>query len=248
MQNTDVLEIDGAADYLAPISELDRARKYPYHAPQGGFILNAGRLLPLTEGDLAASASAILGGRVAVLSVGSNRAPVQLLRKFGTAATVPVTPARLHDCDIVHAALIGYYAAVPCTAFPSVGTVVDLNVAWLDPEQLVQMHRTEGIGVAYDFVEMDNVEHLFTLSAAFSGALSDGPVFGYAARPVCWIAAMANRRVLPLSLHRGASSKPSAKTRPQPICVSWSELMQQRPILWLILFVRCRQIRQRVTG
>jgi len=182
MQNTDVLEIDGAADYLAPISELDRARKYPYHAPQGGFILNAGRLLPLTEGDLAASASAILGGRVAVLSVGSNRAPVQLLRKFGTAATVPVTPARLHDCDIVHAALIGYYAAVPCTAFPSVGTVVDLNVAWLDPEQLVQMHRTEGIGVAYDFVEMDNVEHLFTLSAAFSGALSDGPVFGYAAR------------------------------------------------------------------
>jgi len=173
--NVTLTEIADAAAYLAPISEIDRARKYPYLAPEGGFVLANGRLFHLDEAQLSNDhADGILAGRTPVLSVGSNRAPVQLLRKFGMAATVPVTPARLHDCDIVHAAILGYYAAVPCTAFPSPGTVVTLNVAWLDAEQLVQMHRTEGIGVAYDFVQMQGVTHQFNLPVL--------PVFGYAAR------------------------------------------------------------------
>ena len=65
------------------------------------------------------TASRSLGWTNSVLSVGSNRAPVQLLRKFGPDSLLPVTLARLHDCDITHAAILGYYAAVPCTAFPS---------------------------------------------------------------------------------------------------------------------------------
>ena len=32
-------EISDAASYLAPISEVDRACKYPYDAPEGGFVL-----------------------------------------------------------------------------------------------------------------------------------------------------------------------------------------------------------------
>ena len=97
-----------------------------------------------------------------MLSVGSNRAPVQLLRKFGNAALVPVTPAILHDCDIVHAATVSYYGAVSCTAFPSSGTDVMLNVAWLDEAQLQVMHRTEAVGVAYDYVRLftGTVTHL----------------------------------------------------------------------------------------
>ena len=171
----DLLKIADSTFYLAPISEIDRALKYPYHAPSGGFILSNGDLFHLDESQVSHDRKdGILAGRTAVLSVGSNRSPVQLLRKFGMAVTVPVTPARLHDCDIVHAALLGYYAAVPCTAFPSSGTVVQLNVAWLDDDQLIQMHRTEGIGVAYDFVEMQTVEHQFKLPI--------GSVFGYAAR------------------------------------------------------------------
>ena len=154
----DLVKIADSASYLTPISEIDRARKYPYHAPSGGFVLSNGDLFHLDESHLSHdSKDGILAGRTAVLSVGSKRAPVQLLRKFGMNATVPVTPARLHDCDIVHAAILGYYAAVPCTAFPSSGTIVQLNVAWLDDDQLIQMHRTEGIGVAYDFVEMQTV-------------------------------------------------------------------------------------------
>ena len=171
-------EISDAASYLAPISEIDRACNYPYNAPEGGFILAAGRLLHLEQAQLDQMDEdphrGVLAGRTPVLSVGSNRAPIQLLRKFGPDSFLPVTPARLHDCDITHAAILGYYAAVPCTAFPSSGTIVDLNVVWLDDVQLAQMHRTEGINVAYDFVLMETVEHQFTVRP--------GPVFGYAAR------------------------------------------------------------------
>ena len=60
----------------------------------------------------------IFDGRVAVLSVGSNRAPVQLRRKFGDAAIIPVTPARLFDCDIVHAAMLGFTRRCPAPHFP----------------------------------------------------------------------------------------------------------------------------------
>ena len=171
-------EISASACYLAPISEIGRAYKYPYDAPKGGFVLASGRLLNLEQAQLDQMDEdlhrGVLAGRTPVLSVGSNRAPVQLLRKFGPDSFLPVTPARLHDCDITHAALLGYYAAVPCTAFPSPGTIVDLNVVWLDDEQLLQMHRTEGINVAYDFVVMETVEHQF--------AVRPGPVFGYVAR------------------------------------------------------------------
>ncbi len=171
-------EISDAANYLSPISEVDRACKYPYDAPEGGFVLAKGRLLRLDQAKLDQMDQdlhrGILAGRTPVLSVGSNRAPIQLLRKFGPDSFLPVTPARLHDCDITHAATLGYYAAVPCTAFPSSGTVVDLNVVWLDDGQLKQMHRTEGINSVYDFVTMETVEHQFTVRP--------GPVFGYAAR------------------------------------------------------------------
>ena len=175
---TQLHEMSDAASYLAHISELDRACKYPYSAPKGGFILASGRLFNLDQIKLNQMDDdphrGILAERTPVLSVGSNRAPVQLLRKFGSDALLPVTPARLHDCDITHAAILGYYAAVPCTAFPSSGTVVDLNVVWLDDEQLTQMHRTEGINVAYNFAAMETVEHQFTVRP--------GPVFGYVAR------------------------------------------------------------------
>mgnify|MGYP001161553915 FL=1 len=166
----------GIADsriYLQALSDIDRAKLYPYSAPGGGYVLAGGALYNLDQAQIDRH-EWLFEGRVAVLSVGSNRAPVQLLRKFGDAAIVPVSPARLLDCDIVHAAMLGYYAAVPCTAYPCDGCVVSLNVAWLDAAQLQQMHRTEGIGVAYDYVMMRNVVHDLTVP--------DQPVYGYSAR------------------------------------------------------------------
>jgi hypothetical protein len=159
--------------YLTTLSDINRARLYPYSAPSGGYLLANGALYDLDQ-KMIDRHRWIFDGRVAVLSVGSNRAPVQLRRKFGDAAIIPVTPARLFDCDIVHAAMLGFYAAVTCTAFPCAGCIVSLNVAWLDAEQLEHMHRTEGIGVAYDYVMMQGVVHDFLVP--------DQPVYGYSAR------------------------------------------------------------------
>lgn len=163
--------------YLPVQSEIDRALLYPYDAPEGAFVLNHGQLSMFDD-------AGILGGRTGVLSVGSNRAPVQLRRKFGNDAVVPVTPVILHDCDIVHVAMLGYYGALPCTAFPSLGTRVHLNVAWLDDDQLAVMHRSEAVGVAYDYVRLDEgaVTHLAVPEAGGHIVSVGTPIFGYSAR------------------------------------------------------------------
>ncbi len=77
--------------FLPDQTAAQRASDYPYLAPQGGFVLDRGQLHVFDD-------AALLAGRTAVLSVGSNRAPVQLLRKFGPDALVPVT---LQSCMIV---------------------------------------------------------------------------------------------------------------------------------------------------
>ena len=170
---SDFMAVAHGDTYLTTLSDIDRARLYPYRAPSGGYLLADGALYDLDQ-KMIDRHRWIFDGRVAVLSVGSNRAPVQLRRKFGDAAIIPVTPARLFDCDIVHAAMLGFYAAVPCTAFPCAGCIVSLNVAWLDAEQLEQMHRTEGIGVAYDYVLMQDIVHDLRVP--------EQPVYGYSAR------------------------------------------------------------------
>ena len=71
--------------YLTKLSDIDRARLYPYSAPSGGYLLANGALYDLDQKMIDRHPS-IFDGRTAVLSVGSNRAPVQLRRKFGDAA------------------------------------------------------------------------------------------------------------------------------------------------------------------
>jgi len=146
----------------------ERAFLYPYTAPEGAYLLKNGYQLVLPD-------DYDFSGRVAVLSVGSNRAPAQLYRKFGDHAEIPVTPVNLSDCDIVHVANLADYGAVPCTAFPSEGCHVTLNMAWLDCDQLQIMHATESLGQAYDWVEWDR-QVITPLSHHLPNRL-----FGYAA-------------------------------------------------------------------
>ena len=61
-----------------------RAELYPYSAPQFNFLLNKGELQKLPS-------SYDLKNKVAILAIGSNRSPSQLLRKFGDNEQVPVT-------------------------------------------------------------------------------------------------------------------------------------------------------------
>lgn len=160
------------------IKPLSQAKLYPYPAPEGDFFMRDG-LPHLVEEGITAND---LKGRLPVLSVGSNRAPLQLRRKFGTDAVIPVTSCVLKDCDIVFAASLSYYGAVPATACPSPGTSVQLNIAWLDLAQLRHMHDTEALGIAYDFICLDQgqVDHGPRVDADDTIFLS--PVYGYQSR------------------------------------------------------------------
>lgn len=151
------------------IDPAAQAKLYPYPAPSGDFWMRGG--LPELRPDGIAPHE--LSGRTPVISVGSNRAPLQLRRKFGVDAELPVTACMLQDCDVVYAATLSFYCASPATACPSKGSSVTLNITWLDDDQLLHMHETEALGVAYDFVQLDDglVDH---------GPRGDDAVFGQA--------------------------------------------------------------------
>ena len=127
-------------------SSFDRAIKYPYFAPDYCFSFYKGKFVEGISVDLS--------NRIPVLSVGSNRSPYQLKKKFSLNQDICVTPAVLIDSDIVYAASISAYGSMPATQWPSKGTTVTLNVLWLTEEQLNIMHLTEAIGVAYNFVKL----------------------------------------------------------------------------------------------
>lgn len=130
------------------ITPFAQAALYPYPVPDSDFLMERG-LPTLVPGGIGAER---LRGRVPVLSVGSNRSPLQLRRKFGAGASLPVTAAAVDGVDVVFASLVSYYGAVPATGFPCPGVRVELNIAWLDDGQLAHMHDTEARGTAYDFI------------------------------------------------------------------------------------------------
>ena len=127
-------------------SSYNRAISYPYFAPDYAFSFYKGKFVK----DICFN----LETRIPVLSVGSNRSPYQLKRKFSLDQDICVTPAKLYDSDIVYAASISAYGSIPATPWPSHGTIVELNVLWLKEEQLNIMHLSEAVGVAYHFVKM----------------------------------------------------------------------------------------------
>ena len=166
---------DHAGGEITPFAQ---AVLYPYPCPEGDFVMDKGipNLIPDGIG------ADLLRDRTPVLSVGSNRAPLQLRRKFGEESFLPVTTAVLCDVDVVFAALVSYYGAVPATGFPSPGARARLNIAWLDEGQLAHMHDTEARGIAYDFIRyhpglVDHGPGRDRGDPAF-----DQPVFGYEAR------------------------------------------------------------------
>lgn len=131
--------------------EIARALGYPYPAPSDDFLFRGGNVEAFEE-------KIHLTDRIPVLAVGSNRAPEQLLRKFGDDALVPVTVARLKDHDVVYSAHMASYGSIPATLAPSPGTRVAVSLTWLTPDQLERMHETEAIGVNYDYGVTQDLE------------------------------------------------------------------------------------------
>ena len=127
-------------------SSFDRALNYPYFAPNYSFSFYKGEFIKGICHDL--------NNRIPILSVGSNRSPYQLKRKFSLDQNICVTPATLYNSDVVFAASLSSYGSMPATQWPSKGTEVNLNVLWLNEEQLDIMHLSEALGVAYNFVKL----------------------------------------------------------------------------------------------
>ncbi len=151
--------------YFPHLDYYEKAISYPYLAPPKSFSFINGECL---EGIHVS-----LKKRKPILSVGSNRAPFQLNNKFSLNENLCVTPATLYDSDIAFSASISAYGSVPATQWPVKGAKVKLNVLWLNDKQLEIMHLSEGIGIAYNFVELNE-------GSVFINDINyNGPIYGY---------------------------------------------------------------------
>lgn len=134
-----------------------RALGYPYDRPDGSWVLTGRtgdrRARPLADDELAAAVE----GRVAVLAIGANAAPSQLTRKFADRSwgDVPVVATALADHDVVYAARVSEYGAVPATLWPCAGVTVSVHTTFLTAAQVARMDETEGLGLGYRRMEVD---------------------------------------------------------------------------------------------
>jgi hypothetical protein len=131
---------------------LRRARGYPYDAPHESFTWENGAVRVFDPADRA--------GRTPVLAFGSNRAPERLEQKFGRLEghRIPVEQARLTGFDVVYAAHITSYGAVPAMLQAAAGVTASIAVTWLDAEQLPIMHATELGAANYRYARLDGID------------------------------------------------------------------------------------------
>ncbi|MEX0758946.1 MAG: hypothetical protein WD100_05145 [Tistlia sp.] len=132
----------------AAAERLALALDYPYAAPNESFLFAEGREQPIAAADF--------DGRRPVIAHGSNRAPAQLLRKFGAAAEIPVTYVWLEGYDVVYAAHVTRYGAISSTLQRAPGCRVRVALTWLTAGQLACMHETEG-AASYPFGRLEGV-------------------------------------------------------------------------------------------
>ncbi len=161
-----------------------RALGYPYGAPRGDCVWVDGRTVPLEGSNVNAIAGALdaVGAdprakRTPILAIGSNRAPVQLARKFADfpkPCAVIVARAVLKDFDVVYGAGIAGYGAVGgATLAPSPGTAVEVWATWLDDAQLARMHETEGLAAGvYALLELQQIDLVFDAGPVWSSVLA----------------------------------------------------------------------------
>lgn len=172
--------------------EILRAFLYPYQTPDHDFLFRGGEVTALSASDLAQ----LTRGRTPVLAVGSNRAPVQLGRKFthqNLSDEIPVTHGWLAHHDIVYSTHLTGYGAVPATLAPSPGTRVRVSVTWLTPRQLAHMHVTESVPAHYSYqqrhgrdLELDcgiGPEYVGLYQSVRGHVFAHGLVFALAAIP-----------------------------------------------------------------
>lgn len=130
---------------------LHRARNYPYEAPHDSYTWDRGAVRAFDPSDTV--------GRTPVLAFGSNRAPERLHQKFAHLGDhlIPVQKAWLDDFDVVYAAHISSYGAVPAMLQRSEGVRIEIAVTWLDDDQLPIMHDSEMAVANYVYARLEDV-------------------------------------------------------------------------------------------
>ncbi len=161
---------------------VETAKRYPFPRPGYSFLYVDGEAWRLNSlGDALEDAEVDVDGQIVrvgtllrqrgitaptplsqrtpVLAYGANAAPERLRRKFAPVgpAVFPVLEARLHGFDIVHAAHISSYGAVPATLAASPGTACHIAVTCLDTRALARMHETEFRRHTYLFGQLRNI-------------------------------------------------------------------------------------------
>ncbi len=130
---------------------LRRALDYPYAWPGACFAFHGGRAHVVQERE------ALRQGRTPVLAYGSNRAPQQLARKFGSLPerrAILVERCEITGFDVVHSAHVTSYGAIPAALYPHAGVTAVVAVTWLDAEQLRAMDLSERAGRNYGRVPL----------------------------------------------------------------------------------------------
>lgn len=136
----------GAAAPCASAQVIARAVDYPYRWPGHSYLFHGGRAHPVVERDRWRE------GRVPVLAYGSNRAPEQLVRKFGVLPhdrAVLVERCKVPGFDVVHSAHVTSYGAIPAALAEDPAVTVTVAVTWLDREQVAIMDASERAGRNY---------------------------------------------------------------------------------------------------
>ncbi len=151
---------------------LALAKGYPYRPPPGSYLFVDGAARPLAAGT---DAPELFRGRVPVVAHGSNRSAEQLARKFGAAAEIPVSRARLDDYDVVYSAHMTRYGAIAANLRHVPGMHVEVWVTWLTQLQLTRMHETELGTEIYRYGELTNVA--IALETGPSGEIEQAGVY-----------------------------------------------------------------------
>ena len=71
---------------------------------------------------------------------------------------IPAVKAQLHDFDVVYSAHFSPYGSIPATLQYSPDTIVNVFVTFLTHSQVLQMNKTENIGVNYSLGKLSNIK------------------------------------------------------------------------------------------
>ena len=118
---------------------FDRGLRYPWYRPEGSYLLRDGEAVPLD------GAAPVIGAdRVPLLAFGSNVAPKNLAMKLAhhdrpEDREVLVLAGALHELDVVAAASVTLYGAMPATLAASPGTRVRAAVLLVNAVQLTTL-------------------------------------------------------------------------------------------------------------